>query len=115
MTTFIEDQEEVVPIVRDWAVGIINDAVVSLTKDGRPFGSDIMTPEQQMEEYMKLRGNPEAYMKYIDSKARDLMNQLLKDGLDEESIASIHPYDIAIRFAIDWSSRMEKEMLNDKS
>ena len=110
MSTFIEDMEALVDKVSDWGVDVILDSVEQLTKDGRPFGAVAMSPEIQMEEYMKLRGNPEAFVKYIDSKARDLITQLMEDGIAEEDIASVHPYDIAINFAIEWSYDMEKKM-----
>ena len=112
MSTFIEDMEALVDIVSDWGVDVVLDSVAQLTKDGRPFGAELRSSEIQMEDYMKLRGNPEAFAKHIDSKARDLITQLTEEGIAEEDIASIHPYDIAIKFAIDWSYDMEKK-LND--
>ena len=110
MSTFIEDMEKIVESVSDWGVEVVVNAVEQLTTDGRPFGAVVMPPEVQMEEYMKMRGNPEAFAKYIDSKARDLITQLIEDGLAEEDIASVHPYNIAIQFAIDWSAQMEKKI-----
>ena len=110
MSTPLERVEELVEILSDRAVETIERTIEHITTEGRPFGAITKSLEIQHEDYMKVRGNPEAYARYIDSKARDLINQLMEDGIAEEDIASIHPYDIAIRFAIDWSYQMEKAM-----
>ena len=110
MTTFIDDLEEVVDIVADWGVDIILDAIGKLTTNGRAFGSVDKPEELQLEDHMKKHGNPQAYVASIDKRARDLINQLMEDGIPPEDIASIHPYDISIKYEIEEAIRGMKLM-----
>ena len=110
MSTPLERIEELVEILSDRAVEVIERTVEHITIEGRPFGAVTKSLEIQHEDYMKVRGNREAYIKHIDSKARALIDQLMEDGIAEEDIVSIHPYNIAVRFTIDWSYQMENEI-----
>lgn len=107
MNTTITDYEEIVDIVSDWAVEVLEDAISRIMPDGKSFGHSLMSEEEQMNEYMKLRGSPDAFFRYIDGKAREIINRLSADGVDEEKIQSCHPYDIAVSVVLDWSARME--------
>ena len=106
--SFVDEMEEIVDIVSDWGVETIMKAIEDL--GNRPFDSVELSVEQQLEDYLKLRGNPQAWSTYIDGKATELITQLQADCVPGDDIVSIHPHDIAIKYAIDWSSRMEMEI-----
>ncbi len=108
--TFIDELEDIVDIVSEWCVEVINDAVDKLSTNGRPFMMSEMTPQKQLEEYMKLIDSPDpqmAFVNYIDGKARDIINRLMSSNIPENEIVAIHPYDIASRHTIIWSAEME--------
>ena len=110
--TFIDELEEVVEIVSDWAVKVVEDTVGTLSTDGRPLGFQPRTTEEQILEYNKLRCNPASWYQYIDGKAKELIDKLIQSGVPQSEIAAIQPYDIAIAYIVSWSAEMEDELGN---
>lgn len=109
----IEDMEKVVEQVSDWAVDIILQVKKAL--GDRPFGLLDQSPEEEMMNYEKLRGNPQAWFQYIDGKAQDMVAQLTAQRIPPEKIATIRPYEIVIRYVMDWSKKMEDRFSQEMS
>ena len=103
--SWLSDQEKLVDTISDWAVGEIQDITHKLSPDGRPFGVPDLSPDDQLALYMKLRGNPEAWLKYIIGKVTDLINSL--EGMPPDELIQVAPYDIVATRVIAWSADME--------
>lgn len=100
--------EEVIEEVSDWAVEIIQDILNALMPDGRPFMKYLPTEEDRLIEYYGLRNNPEAWTKWVAEQAANIIMELQDSGVDPEAINSVHPPDIAARFALIFSLEMEE-------
>ena len=106
--TYIDSLEEVSEIVANWAANIVDTTIDSLAPDGRPFGMQELTENEQIAQYMTLRGDSEAWSTWITDRDKSITDRLTSQGIDEEQIAEVQPFDIVESFAIDYSSRMEK-------
>ena len=105
--SFISEIETVVEEVADWGADLVERAVNALAPDGRPFGYVELDDQEQILAYMDMRGNPEAWAKYIGDLAGQLMMKLQEAAVPPDEIKAIHPIDIAIKFAIQYSYDME--------
>jgi len=112
-STFVEDLEEVVEEVSSWAVDIVTTVTDLLASDGRPFGQENLTDEEQLTEYNKLVGNSEAWESWILEKTILLAEGLLSKGINPEAIAAIKPTEIITAYAIEYSSSMEDKLKGD--
>lgn len=110
MVSYVTDLEEIIEIVSDWAVATVNEVTDTLLEDGRPFDTVELPIEDQIEDYLQIRGNPSAWMKHISDLQEQVMNKLQEGGLSPDQIASVHPAQIALAFAAQYSIRMEKEI-----
>ena len=107
-TSFIADQEEIVDEVAKWGVAYVNQVVDAISPDGRPFGMEPKTEEQQLLDYINnYRGNPDAWANRIRTTATQIQQMLLQKGVTPDKIPSVHPFDIAEDMAMDYSIRME--------
>jgi hypothetical protein len=112
--TFIDLAEAMVEDVAHWAVDYVNDVVKLIAPDGRAFGKEKQTEREKMAEYMKIRGNPQAWQSWIESVVTDISNKLTESGLSPELVASTHPYDIAFSFAVKYSKNMESLLVEEE-
>jgi hypothetical protein len=101
--------------VAQWAVNVIENIVDDLIPNGVPFDGEKMTLKEQVVEYQRtLRGNKEAWVAWIEDKAGGLqaqVNVIFEEmQVDPSFVAAIHPYDIAVRMAVAYSAKMEKEL-----
>lgn len=108
--SFITDNEEVIDEVSDWAVEAIQEIVDALMPDGKPFFKELATEEDEFLEYLSLRGNGEAWAKWLAEQAGNIITELQDSGVEADLIASVHPIDIAISYAVAWSSDMESKI-----
>ena len=105
--TFIDGMEMVAEEVSAWGVEYVNRIVDSLSPDGRPFGMEQTSERDQLRLYAReLRGNKDAWLNWIRQKTQFI--QTVLSGLPEDKILSVHPGDIALRFAYVYSHRMEQ-------
>lgn len=104
--TAIDEMERIADEVAGWGIEYVNRIVASLSPDGRPFGMEVSSEREQLRVYVQLKGNPQAWMNWIRQKTQFIQNALA--GLPEDKILSVHPGDIALRFAYIYSSRMEQ-------
>lgn len=109
--SFITDLQEVEEIVVDWAYDLIKTVVDTLSPDGQQYALLPQTPEERLGDYLKLRGNSDAWSQWITSMVGEIMQRLHDAGLDEAQINSVHPWDIASRLAVHYSLEMEKGLL----
>ena len=86
----------------DWLLDV-------LMPDGRPFGMEIKTEEDQLQEYLAegYHDNVDACANWIRMRVVALNQMLMEFGVAPELVASIHPYDIVEAAALVWSSKME--------
>lgn len=105
--SFITDLEELVDEVSDWASDTIQNIVSLLSPDGKPFGVEELSDDEALEAYLMIRNNPDAWLNFINEKATYVINRLTQEGLGQDSISAVHPYDIAINYAYRYSAEME--------
>lgn len=110
MSYIIKDLEEAVDVVSDWAVKVILEVTNVLSPDGRPFGYVEQTDEEQLNDYFLLRGNSQAWAEKIGGIAGDITKKLTDSQVPEDDILSIHPMDIAQKWAINYSTEMEAKL-----
>lgn len=110
MGTYIDTLEQVIETVSDYAVQAVVDVTAALAPDGRGFGQVPETEEAQIEAYMKLRGDPMAWGDFIFSAAQEIEQKLAESAVSPDLIASVHPFDIAQKYAIQYSADMEKKL-----
>lgn len=108
--TFIDELEAVVEEVAERAAREIQEIVDTLAPDGRPFGQDRKSLEEQLIEYRNIRNDTAAWKLWISNKALEITGKLQVDGIDQEKINALNPLRIAIAFMVDYSTRMEKEL-----
>lgn len=113
MAAITKELEEVVEIVSDRLADLVITAIDALTGGtGVPFDWEAMSKEEQQENYLLLRHSPDAWTRYIEGKTQGFIQKLKDQGLDEEKIASIHPYSVVMTRVLSWSAEMEKEIGN---
>lgn len=105
---YIRENEKVAEEVSDWAVDAINNIVDTIMPDGIPFGMSEASEAEQVQQYMKFRGSPEAWQGWIADRALLVVTQLAASGVSEEAIAMINPVAIAEQFAVGYSIDMEE-------
>jgi hypothetical protein len=106
--TFIDEMEAVTEEIAEWAVDYIKDIVDTLAPDGRPFGTELKSTDEQLDEYRLMRNDVTQWSMWISAKAETITNMLLGSGVGPEQLAVINPLRIAASFALDYSIRMEK-------
>ena len=105
--SFIDDIEEIIEEVSDWAKKVVDETVQLLSPDGRAFGTVHQTDEERLEEYLKIRENTSGWAAYIDSTARTIMDKLTMDNVNPDLVVSVHPYSIAVKLAYAYANEME--------
>lgn len=105
--SFVDDLELTIDELAEWGVDYINSIVDVLMPDGRGFGQKKLSEDEQMSEYMKLRGDPAAWQNWITERVSAIQQSLTNSGLTEDVIAQAHPYDIVLSYALRYSSRLE--------
>ncbi|KKN39738.1 hypothetical protein LCGC14_0740520 [marine sediment metagenome] len=105
---FIREQEKIAEEVSDWAVDLIEAAVIAIMPDGIPFGMSEASEPERIAQYMKFRGDPAAWKGWIADRAILVVQQLAASGVSEEAIAGINPVVIAEHHAMAYSIEMEE-------
>ena len=108
--SFVTDIEEVVEELSDWAVETVLEILDSITPDGKPFFKEPISVAEQLEEYMAIRGNPEAWTKWMAEQAVTIILELQDSAVPPDMILSVHPVDISQKAAIAWSAEMEDKL-----
>lgn len=81
-----------------------------LMPDGRPFGMEVATEEEQIQQYLDegLHDNEDACLNWIRTRVLQLVQLMTAFGLTPEEQAFVRPYDIVESAAIHWSAKMER-------
>lgn len=108
MTTFVEEIEDIVDALTDWAEEQVEIIVKVLSPSGRPYDQKSKTNQERISEYMLLRSNSQSWQDWINERANQIIQSLAASAVDQTLIEGIHPYDIALRYALDYSYRMER-------
>ena len=106
--SYIDELEEIEEVVAKWAVDTINMAVATISPNGRPFGYVEQTDEEQLDEYFALRGDPEAWAKYIGDLILQSNQKLADAGLSPEQIKAVHVEDTVQKATAMYSYNMEQ-------
>ena len=101
--------EEVLDDVVKQAVSDMDWLIDTLMPDGRPFGMEIQSEDDQLQGYLAegYHDNIDACSNWIRMRVVALNQMLMEFGVAPELVASIHPYDIVEAAALVWSSKME--------
>lgn len=108
--SYISELEALEERVSDWAVDLIMNIYNLLCPDGRPYHWVEQDMDEQLNEYQLVRGDPQAWAKKILDDAAAISQKLLDSGLRDDQIVFVHPFDIAQKFALEYSINMEKEI-----
>ena len=106
-SSFVSDAEQVADEIADWVSAVVDDIVQYLSPGGRPFGEQKLTPAMELEQYLEMRGDPDAWVQFIDMHAQHIIQRISGEGVNPEIVVSLHPYDIAVNYAINYSAKME--------
>lgn len=106
--TFVDELEEVVDEVATRVATDIQSIVDTLAPDGRPFGQELKSTEEQLIDYRGIRNDVEAWKLWISNRALKISQELKLGGVSEDKVAAINPLKLAVAFMIDYSTRMEK-------
>lgn len=105
--TFVREVEQAIDELSDWVVETVLEIIDALMPDGKPFFREPMTVEEQLDEYYAIRGNQEAWTKWMAKQTVDIILELQDSGVEPDLILSVHPADIAQKAAVQWSADME--------
>lgn len=106
--TFIDELEEITLEVARWGAKQVTEITEALAPDGRPFGTEKKTTDEQLAEYAAMRNDVMQWQLWIANKASQIANMLAGSGIDPEIIGTLNPVQIASQFCLDYSIRMEK-------
>lgn len=106
--TFIDDLEFITEATAEWSLEQIDNIVEVLAPDGRGFGTQKLTDEQKIAQYLQLRGNAAAWQAWINDRSLTIVQTLSESGVNPADIEAIAPLDIAVAFATEYSASMEK-------
>lgn len=108
--TYIGELESVVDEVSDWAADVIKHVVDTLAPDGRGFGQEVVSMDTKLEEYRKIRNNPDAWQAWVMNKASEITNSLVTSGVQQDTLGAIKPLEIATALMLKYSADMELEL-----
>ena len=105
-TVAVRQMEDLTEQVAEWVVEMIDLVFEAICPDGRPFGMERQTQAEQLETYVtNLRGNPQGWVNWVTERVNQVFTHLA--DLPPEMQASVHPWDIVERAALEYSARME--------
>ena len=105
--TYIEDLEQITTEVVSTLTELISTTVDILAPDGRGFLEEEKTEQEQLSEYLSIRGDVNKWRGWISSTESAIVQELLIKGVPQEYIGVIQPRTIAGQYAINWSAKME--------
>ncbi len=108
--TFIDEMEDTAQVVADSMFILLDSVLESIAPDGRPFLMEPLSDEEQVSNYLQLRGNVEAWNSWVSERANEIINRLTNAGVPTEQVAAVQPFKIAEAFAVDFSVRMEEKL-----
>lgn len=109
--TYIDELEYIAEEVSTWAADLVDSIVSTLAPDGRPFGQSKLTEQEQIRDYLSIRGDSNKWSQMLEERVQEILKNI--STLPPDIQASVHPYDIAVKDLITYSSHMES-LLTEK-
>lgn len=106
--TFIDELEEIVDEVADSIATEVQAIVDALAPDGRAFGTELKSTEEQLAEYRIIRNDVEQWKLWVSNKALEITTNLQQGMVAQEKIDQLNPLSIAMAFMRAYSAKMEK-------
>lgn len=110
--SYLSTLEEVEELLTDWAVEIIEEVVNTLSPDGKPFAMEEQTVEEQIDEYLLIRDDPNKMFNWMIKQYEFFAQKLSESGLDEAQVKQVHPHDVIIRLTAHYVDQMERRLTN---
>lgn len=107
--TFVDITEQMIEDLANAVEDYIDTIIDGLMPDGRPFGMEPENIDKQLVEYMQLRGNASAWWDWMAVRVEHIIAKA-QEILPPDKLSKIHPWDIVLRFALNYSAKMEKEL-----
>lgn len=109
--TFVDELEGVVDEVSSWGIATIKHVVTTLSNDGRGYGQEKIDIEQKLEEYRKIRNDPDQWVFWVQQKALEIQNTLVNSGMGQDTLSALDFTKIAVGMMLAYSTTMEKELV----
>ena len=103
--SFIDSLEKMEEDLAEWAAEYDRSVFKALAPDGRPFGMKKQSEREKLKEYMELRGNPTAWLEFMDQLIAQAHQAL--DGIPDEEKAGIDPIALVHAYCLGYSRKME--------
>lgn len=104
---FIADMEAMSKDMAVWAADYIEEVLETLMPDRRGWKEVLPTPNERLIDYLDIRGNPDAWRKWIEMKVMEVRQMLADSGLTEDIIVDLGVDDIVQPMAIAYSNAYE--------
>lgn len=106
----IDFMEESIDELAEWMADQVEMVTDAIAPDGRPFGMEHLSEEEQIEKYLAegLHDNTEACLNWIRTRVQGAQQRLLERGVPQEAIASYHLYDLYQKAALAMSAKYER-------
>lgn len=105
--TYIDELESVQDEVVNELIDLVTKTVDIIAPDGRGFLQEEKTEQEQLQEYLSVRGDVNNWREWINGTESSIVQELLNKGIPQEYIGVIRPREIASSYAVEWSKKME--------
>lgn len=113
--SYIEVLEDVALEVSQWAEEFTDNIIEAVSPDKRPFDSVPTSETDDLNKYLEIRGNPNAWIQWIGLQEYSITNQLYSAQVPDDEIALISPRKLAEAYALAYSAKMEKLLVKKLS
>ena len=105
--SYIDEAEKITEEVASKLIEIINLTADTIAPDGRGFLQAEKTDQEQLAEYLEIRGDVNKWREWINNTESAIVQELLMKGVPQEYIGSIKPRVLAGQYGTSWSAKME--------
>src|SRR3990170_2427470 len=84
--SFTQEAEEYIELVSDWAVTAVKEITEALLQDGRPFDTVELAMEEQIRDYLEIRGNSKGWQSHLKDLVDKVLNRLEEAGISQDKI-----------------------------
>ena len=108
--TWVDELEDLADVAAEDLYAEYNHVLDAIAPDGRVWGMAKRTKREQLAEYVALglHDNEQAWIQWMTERVAEISTALA--DVDPEVVASIHPWDIVVRYALELASSMETEL-----
>ena len=105
--TYIDELESISDSVVRELADLANRVIEIVAPDGRGFLQEKKTEQEQLAEYLTVRGDVNNWRNWLNQAETSIIQELLVKGVPQEYIGAIQPGTIASKYAVEWSKKME--------